>query len=99
MAEADCYQHASLVFDDEGLPMWGQASCTNCYSYGWITSPGEHEELGDVTSVDCCYCCFPVTDEDTDRLYERLKIVASQLTRSAPDQYNFLMNDVAQDLH
>ena len=78
----DYYQCAALTLDSRGLPKWGASECQHCDSYGWLAEVEESSTM-QATTVKVCECVLPYSDDDYDRLQERLYIVAKIITQDS----------------
>jgi hypothetical protein len=95
MGFTDFFQMASMRWDEQSLPMWGRPTCSGCDGYGWLREAEEDEDYR-VTSFTGCDCCLPKSDEDHDRMQERLLFVAKQVMELDDGDYEFYQ---PEDLH
>jgi hypothetical protein len=63
----------------DGEARWGDEGCSGCKGRGWNLYAYEAEEYPGITEVHCSWCqkCNnPTTDEDAERIGERLLFVS-----------------------
>ena len=74
MSDHNAYIFRAMRIED-GEIRWGQATCSSCKSRGWffVIDTDFNQEVLDISA---CPCSPVHTDEDLDRLEERLFLIA-----------------------